>query len=38
MERIHGVAGEGHEPVEDTGVRLGLDWIGEAVAGPGPRD
>jgi len=34
MERNYGAAGEGHEPVEDTGVRLGLDWIGEAVAGP----
>jgi hypothetical protein len=37
MERIYGTAGEGHEPVEDTGVRLGLDWIGEARR-PGPRD
>jgi hypothetical protein len=31
MERING---EGNKPVEDIGVRPGLDRIGEAVAGP----
>ena len=34
MERINDAAGEGDEPVEDTGVRPGLDRIGEAAAGP----
>jgi hypothetical protein len=30
--------GEGDKPVEDIGVRPGLDWIGEAAVGPGPWD
>jgi hypothetical protein len=30
---LYGAAGEGDEPVEDTGVWPGLDRIGEAPAG-----